>query len=101
MSAKFLLPALIGLLAPAGVLADGCHGELARRLERYAQAADSLRPEKPGVAWVYAADGSRFSAPQALWMKAQVRAVEQACVRGDSGAAEQRLAGLGALLGTR
>lgn len=40
---------------------------------------DSLRPDKAGQARVFAADGSEFTAGQALWMQAQLRKVDRLC----------------------
>jgi hypothetical protein len=41
---------------------------------------DSLRPDKAGQARVFAADGSEFTAGQALWMKGQLRKVTRLCM---------------------
>jgi hypothetical protein len=40
---------------------------------------DSLRPDKAGQARVFAADGSEFTAGQALWMRGQLRKVARLC----------------------
>ena len=59
---------------------------------------DSIRVDKPGLARVYAADGSEFTAGQALWMKGQMREIEQACANSDQAVAAQRLAAIQDLL---
>ena len=43
---------------------------------------DSLRPDKGGQARVFAADGSEFTAGQALWMRGQLRKVARLCASG-------------------
>ena len=43
---------------------------------------DSLRPDKGGQARVFAADGSEFTAGQALWMQGQLRRVTRLCATG-------------------
>ena len=43
---------------------------------------DSLRPDKAGQARVFAADGSEFTAGQALWMRGQLRKVARLCATG-------------------
>lgn len=54
----------------------------------------SLQLDKPGVARVYARDGTQFTGPEALWLKAQLRALESACRRGDRPDAGTHLARL-------
>jgi hypothetical protein len=44
---------------------------------------DSLRPDKAGQARVFAADGSEFTAGQALWMQGQLRKVARLCASHD------------------
>jgi hypothetical protein len=45
---------------------------------------DSLRPDKGGQQRVYAADGSEFTAGQALWMRGQLRKVARLCATGQA-----------------
>lgn len=101
MSAQRLVFTALTLLLAGAAQAAGCDAATVRQLDRYTQRIASLRVEKPGVARVYAADGAAFTGVQALWMQGQVRAVENACARGDDPAAQSRLAGLRELLGPR
>jgi hypothetical protein len=89
---------LLGLLACAAAHAGGCDRAFRQSLAPYAQVVNALRPDKPGVARVYASDGSYFTDAETLWMKAQLRAVESACAHGDAAEAEKRLADLRGLL---
>ena len=97
---RLVFPAL-ALLVASAAQAAGCDPPTTRQLDRYAQRVASLRMEKPGMAHVYAADGTTFTGAQALWMQGQVRAVENACASGDNPAAQVRLAGLRGLLDPR
>lgn len=97
---RLVFPALAVLLA-AVAPALGCDPVTLRQLDRYSQRVASLRVEKPGMARVYAADGSAFTGAQALWMQGAVRAVGNACARGDDPGAQSRLAGLRELLERR
>ncbi len=101
MSVQRLVFPALALLVAGAAQAAGCDPPTARQLDRYALRIASLRVEKPGVAHVYAADGAMFSGAQALWMQGQVRAVENACARGDNPGAQSRLAALGNLLERR
>lgn len=58
----------------------------------------SIRVDKPGLARVYAADGSEFTGGQALWMQGQMLRIEKACAGGDPGSADERLAQVQALI---
>lgn len=91
---------LLGLLASAIAHAEGCDRAFRQSLAPYAQVVESLRPDKPGVARVYASDGSHFSGSETLWMKGQLRAVEKACTHDDLPEAQKRLLGLEGLLKT-
>jgi hypothetical protein len=59
---------------------------------------DSLRIDKGGGARVFAADGTEFTAGQSMWMKGQLRDVEQACKRKDLVEATRQLNGVITLL---
>ena len=76
----------------------GCEPALTSSIRDTQALAYSIRVDKPGLARVYAADGSEFTAGQAHWMKGQMQRVDKACARGDLSDAEQRLASVQALL---
>lgn len=97
---RLVFPAL-ALLVASAAQTGGCDPPTTRQLDGYAQRVASLRVEKPAVARVYAADGAAFTGAQALWMRGQVRAVENACASGDNAGAQSRLAGLRELLERR
>ena len=59
---------------------------------------DSIRIDKPGLARVYARDGTEFTAGQALWMKGQLRAADAFCARGDRIGATQTLSAVQSLI---
>jgi hypothetical protein len=72
--------------------ADGnCDVTLTAKLHAVQRLADSLRVDKPGLARVYAQDGTEFTAGEALWMKGQLREIEAACARANRADAAQRL----------
>jgi hypothetical protein len=81
----------VGLLASAQAFADRDCSALGTRLQTIQRIADSLRPDKPGLARVFAYDGTEYTAGQALWMKGQLREVAAACARGDPSEAFLRL----------
>ena len=87
------------LLASATAQADiPCDSTLSASIHQTQRVVDSIRVDKPGLARVYAANGSEFTAGQALWMKARMREVEATCARGADDTAAQRLAPIQALL---
>jgi hypothetical protein len=100
MLSKKTLLVLAGacLAAPALYASEGCDPGIVQQYHDSARVADSLRPDKPGVMRVYAADGSEFTAGQALWMQGQLRLVDKACARGDQAEATRRLAAVRELL---
>jgi hypothetical protein len=61
---------------------------------------DSLRPDKSGQARVFAADGSEFTAGQAIWMKGQLQHAEQSCANNDPATATNHLGDVLELLRT-
>jgi hypothetical protein len=61
----------------------GCSRELAAAFVSAERLVDSLRPEKAGVARVFAYDGSEYTAGEALWMKGKLRAVLSECSHND------------------
>jgi len=82
----------ISFLASAATRADdGCDASVGRKLAEFQRLAASVRVDKPGLARVYAQDGTAFTAGQALWMKGQLREADAACARGDRAEAEYRL----------
>ena len=79
MSGRIVIrAAMMCLIAAATAHADPtCDTQEYRECVRL---VDSLRPDKAGQARVFAADGSEFTAGQALWMKGQLRKVARLCV---------------------
>lgn len=70
--------ALLGSVAAA----EGTCGASSQRYNDCLRLVDSLRPDKAGQARVFAADGSEFTAGQALWMRGQLRKVARLCASG-------------------
>jgi hypothetical protein len=68
-----------------------CSDSLMQSLHETERQIDSLRPDKSGQARVFAADGSEFTAGQAMWMKGQLQRAEQSCAVKDSSGATDRL----------
>jgi hypothetical protein len=88
---KIVLAAAVSIFAWTGAATkEGCNNEL-ERIERYGHVIHSLRPDKPGQAHVYAADGSAFTPAEAFWMQAQLRKIETACKLDASPDALERL----------
>ena len=79
----------------------GCSRALTYDIIRAERVVDSLRPEKAGQARVFAYDGSVYTAGEAQWMKAQLRAVLAACAQNDEQRAAAPLANVLGLLRTR
>jgi hypothetical protein len=72
----------VSLLSLAGVAAQAapaCDLESTQQYRDCVRMVDSLRPDKAGQARVFAADGSEFTAGQALWMQGQLRKVARLC----------------------
>jgi hypothetical protein len=70
-------------------------------MERFTSAqriVSSLRPDKPAQARVSAADGSEYTAGEALWMQGQLRTAQQACAQGNESSAASTLYGVTDLL---
>lgn len=85
-------------LAIAVQASTGCDATLTGEYQHYTQIVKALRADKPSQMRLFAADGSEFTAGQARWMRGQLRDVEEACARGDQGAAQRRLNAVGQLL---
>ena len=92
-SKKVLIPLVVACIgSPLLHAGESCEAELTRKWRDYEHIVTMLRPEKAGQLRVFAADGSEFTAGQAMWMKGQLRAVEYSCARGDQADAGRVLA---------
>ena len=69
----------------------GCSRELTASFIGAERLVDSLRPEKAGVARVFAYDGSEYTAAEALWMKGKLRTVLSECNHSDEAHAQPDL----------
>jgi len=86
-------------LVTSWVHADaGCDQNFTAVYHESLRIVDSIRADKPGLARVYAVDGSEYTAGQASWMKGQMRLVNKACARGDQTGATRILSGVQQLL---
>ena len=85
MSAKknIMSASLLSLLASTAFAASLCNGPADRQYRDCVRMVDSLRPQKPGQARVYAADGSEFTAGQVQWMRGQLRKAARLCATGN------------------
>jgi hypothetical protein len=82
MSGRIIIrAAMVYLIAVAAAHADTstCDEASMQQYRECVRLVDSLRPDKAGQARVFAADGSEFTAGQALWMKGQLRKVARLC----------------------
>jgi hypothetical protein len=61
----------------------GCSRALTASFVSAERLVDSLRPEKAGIARVFAFDGSEYTAGEAIWMKGKLRAVLADCLHND------------------
>ena len=101
MSAKVLFVLMAALAATGAHAVTACDAASSSQYRDCVRMVDSLRLDKAGQARVFAADGSEFTAAQALWMKGQLGAVARLCAKGtrDSQAEAARiLAEVGTLL---
>ena len=102
MPVRFVLAVILAASAgSAAAAADRCGAGADPSFEHYYRVVNSLRPDKPGQAIVYASDGSRFSAAEAYWLKGQIRAAERNCGLGNSAEAMQQLQGVRTLIDSR
>lgn len=102
MPVRFVLAVILAASAgSAAAAADRCGAGADPSFEHYYRAVNSLRPDKPGQTIVYAADGSRFSAAEAYWLKGQIRAAKRNCDLGNSAEALQRLQAVRSLVDSR
>jgi hypothetical protein len=100
-TALFSVIASAYLLASSTLAYASCSTPFTEKFAGADRIVDSLRPDKPGQVRVFAADGSEFTAGQALWMKGQLRSALQACVQGDEVSAASSLQGVTDLLRAR
>ena len=92
MNVKIVPAAAVAIFAwTAAAAQERCNNELELSIQRYSQVIHSLRPDKPGQAHVYAADGSEFTPAEAFWMQEQLRRIETACKLDASPDALERL----------
>ena len=101
MAIKRALVAFVACWCLAPLVAQasaGCNSTLSDEYKQYSHLVKGMRFDKPGQMRVFAADGSEFTAGQALWMQGQLRDVEEACARGDQDEAQRRLNAVGQLL---
>ncbi len=81
MSGRIIIRAAVAcLIAAATAQADTtCDATSMQQYRECVRLVDSLRIDKAGQARVFAADGSEYTAGQALWMKGQLRKVARLC----------------------
>jgi hypothetical protein len=75
---KGVFVAVVALIAATAQAETPC-GTFSQQYKDCLRLVDSLRPDKSGQARVFAADGSEFTAGQALWMQGQLRRVASLC----------------------
>jgi len=92
--------ALVLVGAPVTYANSGCDAAQLAALQSSDRIVTSLRPDKPGLARVFAVDGSEFTAGQSQWMRGQLRKSSRACARGDAAAAERAVAAVRELIGS-
>jgi hypothetical protein len=104
MASKLQILLYAALLASLTTRADiaradnRCDATTSAAIQRILPLVDSIRIDKPGLARVYAVDGTEFTAGEGRWMKAQVLEIEKACVSGDQANAALRLAAIQSLV---
>jgi hypothetical protein len=91
MSAKVTVAAAAALylVATAASAGSPCDASSDQDYRECVRLVDSLRVDKSGQARVFAANGSEFTAGQALWMKGQLRRVARLCASANPGDREQ------------
>lgn len=87
MSGRMIIHAALVLLAAATAHAETltCDAASMQQYRDCVRMVDSLRLDKAGQQRVFAADGSEFTAGQALWMKGQLRKVARLCASQNPG----------------
>lgn len=99
MLTRILLPVAVAALASGSLQANpSCDSAFLQSYHECVRIVDSLRPDKGGLARVFASDGTEFTTDQARWMQAQLRQVEEACRRGEKEEATRLLLGVQDLL---
>jgi hypothetical protein len=89
---KFVSSVAVVLLALSTACTDrDCDSAFNGSFRKCLRYVDSLLPDKTGQARLYAPNGAEFTTRQALWMRGQLKRIEDACARGDQGDAEIRL----------
>jgi hypothetical protein len=91
----------VAMLVAATTQAETLCDVISQQYKDCLRLVDSLRPDKAGQARVFGADGSEFTAEQALWMQGQLRRVARLCTTGraeDQTEAARILAEVGDLL---
>jgi hypothetical protein len=102
MLVRFVLAVVLAASAwSVAAAADRCGTGADASFEHYYRVVNSLRPDKPGQAIVYASDGSRFSAAEAHWLTGQIRAADRDCGLGNTADALQRLQDVRTLIDSR
>jgi hypothetical protein len=76
----------------------GCDPGFTNSLNATQHFVDSIRADKPGLARVYASNATEFTAGQALWMKGELREINDICARGQQAEAAERLASVRRLI---
>jgi hypothetical protein len=71
--------------------ASSCDPKLLDSVREAEHIVLSLHPDKPGQARVVASDLSEYTGGQTLWLRGELRAVDRACKRNDSGDAIEHL----------
>lgn len=99
MRSKFQILLYAALLTGATARADiRCDSSMTASIHATQLLVGSIRVDKPGLARVYATEGSEFTGGQALWMQGQLLSIAKACASGDPGNAAERLAQVQALI---
>jgi hypothetical protein len=88
---RLVVMAMVCCFATVIRAAERCDPGVVQQYRDCLRIAESLRPDKPAQARVFAVDGSEFTAGQAYWMKGQLRLVNQACTHRDQAAASRLL----------
>ncbi len=74
-----------------GAANAACDDNFTAALHESQHIVGSLHPDKATQMRVFAADGSEFTAGQAMWLKRQVRLITEACASGQFDEASRRL----------
>jgi hypothetical protein len=90
---SFLALAVSTLMATSAYAATSaiCDDNFTASLHECQRIVGSLHPDKPTQMRVFAADGSEFTAGQAMWLKSQLRLITDACASGHGAEASHRL----------